>query len=301
MVGPARRSGAIAVGLLGDLALGDPATRWHPVGWFGNAMTTVERRIYRDDRVAGSAYAGIGMVLGGAAALAVRSDALATTVCTAGRGLTRSAHAVADRLEADDIDGAREQVSMIVGRDPANLGEQEVARAVIESVAENTVDAIVAPTWWALVGGARGAFVHRAINTMDAMVGYRNERYARFGWAAARLDDVAAWIPARLTAALVASVRPAAAREILTAVCRQAPAHPSPNSGVAEAAYAAALGVRLGGTNVYAGQADHRPVLGTGRPVRPEDIRRSTALCRDITLALVGGLAAMSAAERMKR
>jgi adenosylcobinamide-phosphate synthase len=142
--------------------------------------------------------------------------------------------------------------------------------------------------------------VHRAINTMDAMVGHRSDRYLRYGWAAARLDDAAAWIPARLTAALVAAVRPSAARRVAAAVRHQAPAHPSPNAGVAEAAYAAALGLRLGGTNVYAGRVDHRPELGSGRRARPGDIRRATALCRDVTLALAGGLAAMSLAERMR-
>lgn len=298
MVTLARRSGAIAIGLLGDLALGDPPTRWHPVGWFGNAMTSVERRLYRDDRAAGAAYAGIGVAIGGATAIACSSDAVATTMCSAGRGLVRSAQAVAERLDVDDLDGARQRLSMIVGRDPSNLDVAEISRAVIETVAENTVDAIVAPAWWALVGGARGVFVHRAINTMDAMVGYRNEQYGRYGWAAARLDDIAAWIPARLTAALVAAVRPRAAREIVAAVRLDAPAHPSPNSGVAEAAYAAALGIRLGGTNVYAGRIDHRPVLGTGRLPEPADIRRATTLCRDITLAMVGGLAALSLLDR---
>src|SRR5204863_6463621 len=124
-----------------------------------------------------------------------------------------------------------------VGRDPSELDESGVARAVVESVAENTVDAVVAPACWAAVFGAPGVLAHRAVNTLDAMVGHRSARYARFGWAAARLDDGAAWVPARLTAVLVALVRPRAARLVWQAVRRDAPAHPSPNAGVAEAAF----------------------------------------------------------------
>jgi adenosylcobinamide-phosphate synthase len=300
MVRTAQRSGAVAFGLLADLALGDPPTRWHPVGWFGTTMTAVERRLYRDDRSAGALHATTGVSVGLATAALCPSVAVATGVCSAGRGLARSAHAIADRLDAGDLDGARELLPTLAGRDPSHLDESELARAVVESVAENTVDAIVAPAWWALLAGARGAYVHRALNTMDAMIGHRNDRYHRYGWAAARLDDAAAWIPARLTAVLVSAVRPAATRQIATAVRRQAPAHPSPNAGVAEAAYAAALGVRLGGTNVYAGKVDHRPILGTGRDPVPADIRRATLLCRDITLAMVAALTATSALERAR-
>ena len=122
------------------------------------------------------------------------------------------------------------------------------------------------------------------------MVGHHNARYERFGRAAARLDDAAAWIPARLTAVLVAAVRPAAVARIADAVRRQAPAHPSPNAGVAEAAYAAALGLRLGGVTYYIGRADDRPILGDGREPRPDDIRQATRLCRDVTFALVSAL-----------
>ena len=125
---------------------------------------------------------------------------------------------------------------------------------------------------------------------MDAMVGHHDGRYERFGRAAARLDDAAAWIPARLTAVLVAAVRPAAVARIADAVRRQAPAHPSPNAGVAEAAYAAALGLRLGGVTYYIGRADDRPILGDGREPRPDDIRQATRLCRDVTFALVSAL-----------
>jgi adenosylcobinamide-phosphate synthase len=301
MVSPARRAGGIALGLLADLALGDPPTKWHPVGWFGATMTRVERRCYRDERAAGIRYAGAGVAIGAGAGTVVSSATAATAICAAGRGLMRSADAVARQLEVGDVPGARDLLPALAGRDPAQLDEKEIARAVVESVAENTVDAIVAPVWWTLVAGPRGAFAHRAVNTMDAMVGHHSDRYERYGWAAARLDDAAAWIPARLTAALVAIVRPRAACDIFTAVRQQAPAHPSPNAGVAEAAYAAALGVQLGGTNRYHGRVDHRPALGYGRCAEPADIRRATALCRDVTLATAGSLGAVAAIGRAKR
>jgi adenosylcobinamide-phosphate synthase len=166
-----------------------------------------------------------------------------------------------------------------------------MARAVVESVAENTVDAVVAPAWWAAVAGAPGVTGYRAVNTMDAMVGHRDDRYLRYGWASARLDDVAAFIPARLTAALVAVVRPRAAGAIWRAVRTQAPSHPSPNSGVAEAAFAAALDVHLGGVNRYGDRSEHRPTLGTGRAVEPGDIERAVELSRDVSTALAVVLA----------
>jgi adenosylcobinamide-phosphate synthase len=156
-------------------------------------------------------------------------------------------------------------------------------------VAENTVDAVVAPACWAAVGGPAGAGAYRAVNTLDAMVGHRCPRYARFGWASARLDDAANWVPARLTAVLVAAVRPGAAAEI-AGILRHPPDHPSPNAGVAEAAFAAALGLRLGGDTVYAGRVDPRPALGTGRPPEPADIEAAVRLSAHVSYALAGGL-----------
>jgi adenosylcobinamide-phosphate synthase len=163
----------------------------------------------------------------------------------------------------------------------------------VESVAENTVDAVVAPALWAAALGAPGALGYRAVNTLDAMVGHRSDRYLRYGWASARLDDLAGWVPARVTAALVAAVRPPRAGAVWTAVRTQAPAHPSPNSGVAEAAFAAALGLRLGGENRYGDRVELRPPLGTGRPAERGDIARAVGLSRDVTLALAGGLGAL--------
>jgi adenosylcobinamide-phosphate synthase len=179
-----------------------------------------------------------------------------------------------------------------VGREPAGLDEQEIARAVVESVAENTVDALVAPAFWAAVCGAPGALAYRAVNTLDAMVGHRSTRYHAYGWASARLDDVAGYLPARLTAALVAGVRPGRAAAVWRAVRGQAPAHPSPNAGVAEAAFAAALGLRLGGCNRYGDRVERRPWLGQGRPAARSDIQAAVRLSSDVSWLLTAILAA---------
>jgi adenosylcobinamide-phosphate synthase len=319
--GPSRASGATgcapvgfgaaaAVGLLADRALGEPPAAVHPVAVFGRAMTQLERRVWRDSRPAGAAYAAAGgglgslagavlsraanAVLGRAAGLpfgsSIAAGAAATWLVVAGRALGDEARAIGERLVVDDLDGARRRLPALVGRDPESLDAKGVARAVVESVAENTVDAVVAPACWAAVGGAAGAGFYRAVNTLDAMVGHRNERYLQFGWAAARLDDAANWIPARLTALLVAAVRPAHAREVLEALVHP-PAHPSPNAGVAEAAFAAALGLRLGGDTIYAGRVDPRPTFGTGRPPEAADIEAAIRLSRDVTLALASLLA----------
>ncbi len=291
---PARTAVAAAVGLVADRVLGEPPVPVHPVAAFGRAMTTLERRVWRDGRAVGAGYATTGIGLGWAAGFALGSSipagAVATWLVVAGRALGDEARAIGERLADDDLDGARLRLPALVGRDPESLDAKGVARAVVESVAENTVDAVVAPACWAAVGGAAGAGFYRAANTLDAMVGHRNERYRQFGWAAARLDDAANWIPARLTALLVAAVRPAQAREVLDALVHP-PAHPSPNAGVAEAAFAAALGLRLGGDTVYAGRVDPRPTFGTGRPPEAADIDAAIRLSRDVTLALAALLA----------
>jgi adenosylcobinamide-phosphate synthase len=200
--------------------------------------------------------------------------------------LSTAALEVGAALTVGDLAAARALLPTLVGRDPRELDIEGITRAVVESVAENTVDAIVAPALWAAVAGAPGALAHRAVNTMDAMVGHHSDHYERYGWAAARADDAMAWVPARATAALVAAVRPGAAGEVWRAVRLDAPAHPSPNAGVAEAAYAGALGVRLGGPLRYGDRVENRPVLGTGRAVEVDDIASAVRLTRDVTAAL---------------
>ena len=277
---------AVAAGVLADRWFGEPRVAPHPVSAFGSLMRAVERHVYRDDRAAGVVHAGVGVVVGAAAGRLVRSTALATWVCVAGRGLGDAALAVGAALDRDDLDEARRLLPALVGRDPSSLDEKGISRAVVESVAENSVDAVVAPALWGGVAGAPGVVGFRAVNTLDAMVGHRSPRYERYGWASARLDDLAGFVPARVTAALVATVRPRAAADVWRIVRRDAPAHPSPNAGVAEAAFAAALGLRLGGENTYGDRVELRPPLGDGRPPEPHDIRRAVRLSRDVTLAL---------------
>jgi adenosylcobinamide-phosphate synthase len=285
-----RRSDAAALGVLADRVLGEPPDDLHPVAAFGRAMQALEQRLYADDRSAGVVHAVAGVAGAAVAGAVVPSTAVATWAAVAGRALGETATEIGDVLVGGDLDGARARLPSLVGRDPSELEAKDVARAVVESVAENTVDAVVAPALWAAVAGAPGVLAHRAINTMDAMVGPRSARYERYGWAAARLDDVAAWVPARATAALVAAVRPSAAAAIWTAVRRDAPAHPSPNSGVAEAAFAAALGLRLGGESRYGDRVELRPPLGDGRPPEPADIARAVRLSHDVGLAVGASL-----------
>lgn len=300
---PARHALAAAVGVLADRALGEPPVSPHPVAAFGQGMRAFERGHYADRRAAGIGHTTVGLAAGVAAGLGVRSTAVATYLAVAGRSLADAAAEVSAALDAGDLGRARRLLPTLVGRDPTDLDEKEIARAVVESVAENTVDAVVAPAFWGAVAGAPGALGYRAVNTLDAMVGHRSARYLRYGWASARLDDLAGWLPARFTAALVAMARPSAAAEVWRTVRRDAAAHPSPNSGVAEAAFAAALGLRLGGISYYAAadRVELRPGLGSGRPPEPGDIARAIDLSRDVTLVLAAILAGRGFAEWRRR
>jgi adenosylcobinamide-phosphate synthase len=259
-------------------------------------MGALERRTYADDRARGVAHAAVGLALGLAAGHVVEGAAgpagvaFATGVASAGAMLGSSARAVAEALAADDVERARALLPTLVGRDPTGLDPLEISRAVVESVAENSVDAVVAPAVWAALAGGPGVAAHRALNTLDAMVGHRSDRYLRFGWASARLDDAAGWLPSRVTALAVAAVRPRRARAVWRAVRTQAPLHPSPNGGVAEAAFAAALGVTLGGRNRYGEQVEDRPLLGEGRPAEAADIERAVDLLRDVTATVAAAL-----------
>lgn len=278
------------VGLLADRYLGEPPLDPHPVALFGTAMHAVEDVVYADRRGAGVVHAGIGLALGALAGAGVRSTAVATYLAVAGRALREAADEVAVPLAAGDLGAARAQLPALVGRDPTGLDRADVARAVVESVAENTTDAVVAPVLWAVVAGAPGALGYRAVNTVDAMVGHRSARYERFGWASARADDVANLVPARVTALLVALARPSRAAAVWRSVRADAPGHPSPNAGVSEAAFAAALGLRLGGTNTYGDRVEHRVPLGEGRPPEPGDIAAAIRLADDVAVVLAVAL-----------
>jgi adenosylcobinamide-phosphate synthase len=289
-----------AAGSIADRLVPDPPAGWHPTAWFGSAMTRVERALHADRRVNGVAHAAIGIGIGAGAGLVLQraigrgpATALATLVATGGQLLERAALDIHGALVAGDLARARDLLPWLVGRDPTDLDAGEIARAAIESVAENTVDSVIAPLVWAAIAGAPGVLAHRAVNTMDAMVGHHDDRYERYGWASARLDDLAAWVPARLTAALVVTCAPAQRRAIWRAVRVDAPHHPSPNSGVAEAAFAGALDLRLGGENRYGDRTEVRPRLGAGRPPVAADIERTTRLARrvDIVAAIATAVA----------
>ena len=285
-----RRCLGAAAGMILDRLIGEPPTVVHPVAWFGRTMTAVEDTVWADRRPPGVAYTVLGVGLGAGAGRIVNSLSLAIALTVAGRELRQIALEIATVTTSGDLEAARAMLPSLVGRDPSELSENDIAAAVIESVAENTVDAVVAPVLWGVAGGAPGAAAYRAINTMDAMVGHRNERYDNFGWAAARLDDVANYLPARLFAGLVALETPTRARKVLDAVRRFAPAHPSPNAGVAETAVAASLGRQLGGPLRYGDIREDRPFLGEGPRPTPRDIARAVDVVDRVELTMICGL-----------
>lgn len=305
------RALGLVIGYAADCLLGDPR-QWHPVAGFGTRAGALERVTYGDSRWRGSAHvvvlvggaAGIGALgnrfaRGGAAQTAV--VALATWVVLGGRTLEREADAVHALLAEPDLVGARSQVRRLVGRDTDDLDESGIARAVVESVAENTSDAVVAPLVWGAILGPAGLLGYRAVNTLDAMIGHRNERYDRFGWAAARLDDLANLPGSRLTGLLVIAASPGSAGEAWEAWRRDAAAHPSPNAGVVEATFAGALGVRLGGTNRYYGnRIEHRVIMGDGRAAQPDDIPAANRLARRVGLGAALVCAAVARAVAPK-
>lgn len=279
-----------------DRVVGEPPVRPHPVAALGSLLHRAEDLWWADDRKRGTLHAAFGVTVGALAGRVVPTTMLPTYIAVAGRALDDAAVEVESALLAGDLDRARERLPALVGRDPSGLDAAELARAVVESVAENTVDAVVAPALWGAVAGGAGALGYRAVNTLDAMVGHRTPRHERFGWASARLDDAANWVPARVAAVLVAGVRPRAARRIAAVVRRDAAGHPSPNGGVIESAFAAALGVRLGGPSRYGDRTEVRPHLGDGAPPTVRDIARARRLARDVDLALAGLLGAGGAA-----
>lgn len=281
-----------------DVLVGDPHWLPHPVRVMGQCIAWVDhgvRVICRSAvslRIAGICLAaglpivtfvmasvileaaeGFAEWLGSALSIILASTTLA------GRDLWDHARAVDDPLQAGELPSARRAVAMMVGRDTDSLSESEVARATVETIAESTADGVIAPLLYLAIGGAPLALAYKAINTLDSMVGHRDERYRDLGWASARLDDVANWIPARLTAILVILGAGLMTRQ-RQRVCqgwrvfwRDGGKHPSPNSGQPEAAMAGVLGVRLGGTNFYGGVREDRPMLGIeGRDPEPDDI-----------------------------
>ena len=296
--GSGRAAGLLAGGLL-DAVLGDPR-RGHPVAVFGAAAASAEARLWSDSHGRGAAMvaacvlpvaaAGLAAqrLTRGRPALTLAATALASWTVLGGTSLGGAALALGRALEAGDLAAARRRLPTLCGRDPEELDAAGLARAAVESVAENTSDAVVAPLLWGAVLGLPGLLGYRAVNTLDAMIGHRGPRYQRFGWAAARLDDVANLIPGRVTGLLAAALAPAVGgspRRALATLRRDGRRHPSPNAGQCEAAFAGALGVRLGGRSSYQGRAEERGLLGDGPPPAAPDIARAVRLSRLVSAA----------------
>ncbi|MEH1013578.1 cobalamin biosynthesis protein [Micromonospora sp. CPCC 206060] len=305
---------ANAAGLLAGYALdawlGDPR-RGHPVAGFGRFAGALEQRLYRPDRRAGAAFTattvGVPVLIGTVAAAATRRHPVARAALVAagtwtvlgGRTLNREADLMRRALRRGDLPAARRRLGHLCGRDPSTLDEPELARATVESVAENTSDAVVAPLFWGAVAGLPGLLGYRAANTLDAMVGHRSSRYARFGTPAARLDDVLNLVPSRMTGLLTIALAPLVDGDRSRAWrvwLRDRDDHPSPNAGQCEAAMAGALGVRLGGRNVYFGRSEVRPFLGDGPRPEARHIRRATRLSGAVGLAALVGSVGLAVA-----
>lgn len=281
---------ALAGGFAADRVFGDPA-RHHPVAGFGQLASTAEDAIYAPSRVRGAVYAAglVGAAAAGGELLARLAGrrgrvvvlAAVTWAALGGRSLTRVADALADDVARGDLDAARAMLPSLCGRDASALDAGGLSRAALESVAENTSDAVVGALFWGAVAGPAGVCAFRAANTLDAMVGHHNERYEDFGWASARLDDALGWPAARLGAGLTALCSPLVGGRpdtVLETVLRDGGGHPSPNAGQVESAFAGALGVTLGGPLAYAGRVEIRPTMGDGPGPTAADVHRATRL-----------------------
>ena len=285
-----------------DLVMGDPRWLPHPVREMGRAISALEKGLRGlfpatpgGERAAGAVLALVLPVgsfwLGWAVLwlcdrlapwLGLAAEVLLCSQCLAARELKKESMAVYRELEQGDLSAARTAVARIVGRDTGSLTAEGVTKAAVETVAENTSDGEIAPLFWMAIGGAPLALAYKAVNTMDSMVGYRNEKYQYFGTAAARLDDLVNWLPARMAALVMVALCPLAGLDAEGAFRvwrRDRKKHKSPNSAQTEAAMAGALGVQLAGDAWYFGELHHKPTLGDDlRPVRPADIKKADQL-----------------------
>jgi len=289
---------ALTLAVLLDLLLGDPLWLPHPVRWMGRAIDRLEprfRALYRSPLVAGALMAA-GLVAGVwvvcfllvalAASLHPAAGIIVQTLliytCISARSLADAALAVGKALSDAGLAAGRKAVSMIVGRETDNLDETGVIRAAVETVAENLVDGFISPMFFAVLGGAPLAMAYKMINTLDSMIGYKNERYLLFGRCAARLDDAANYVPARLSVlfiALAAQLSNGNGRSAVASAWKDGRAHASPNAGYPEAAFAGALELWMGGPNVYHGKRVDKPVIGQGlADARPVHIRQACRL-----------------------
>jgi adenosylcobinamide-phosphate synthase len=288
---------ALVLGAMLDLLLGDPQWLPHPIRGIGLLINGLERLLRKlpNERAAGCLLVVAALIIViTVTTTTIRFAGLIAAVywvftCLAVRSLDTESNNVVRALRAGDLDRARILVGRLVGRDTENLSKEDVIRAVFETVAENMSDAIVAPLFYLSIFGIPGMVAYKAVNTMDSMVGYKNDRYIRFGWAAARFDDVANYIPARITAGLIvfsAALIRLQWRSAIRVILRDARLQPSPNAGYPEAALAGVLGVRLGGLNYYFGRPVQKPYLGD--PVEDLESHRFSQV--RILLYLVTGL-----------
>jgi adenosylcobinamide-phosphate synthase len=281
--------------ILLDLWIGDPRWLPHPVVQMGKLISFLDRSWNK-----GHMRKGKGLLLTGVvvltvygltflavyfsyklhflAGLLVEVYLISTTIAM--KGLADAAENVLKPLKAGNMQEARRSLGMIVGRDTDGLPESEIVRGTVETVAENTVDGITAPLFWAMIGGAPLAMAYRAVNTLDSMVGYKNDKYGEFGWASARLDDAANWLPARITAFAVwlssFFIKGSKSLDGWNMMLRDAGKHPSPNSGWPEAMTAGLIGVQLGGVNFFKGIKSVRATMGDAlRPLDAADIKKS--------------------------
>lgn len=284
-----------------DLLIGDPAFIPHPVVLIGKFIDRGEKLLRRfaadpgGERVAGAVLAVVTVVMTYTTVfwlirasyilnfwVGVITNVWVLSMTFAAKGLAVAGRNIHDLLVQDKLEEARKAVGMVVGRDTENLPAREVVRATVETVAENLVDGVIAPLFYAVLGGAPLAMAYKAVNTLDSMIGYKNDRYKNFGWFAARLDDAANFLPARVVIPLLLTAAALLKLDVKAAwktIRRDAAKHPSPNGGIPESLVAGALGIQLGGLNYYFGQPSFRATMGDKRRnMEPVDIETTVKL-----------------------
>ncbi len=297
----------IVLAFLADLLIGDPKGYPHPVKIIARLALNLEifsRRFFSSPKLAGIfttftvvflSYSSVWLVVRGLTHIHIWMGWVTSIffiyTALSIRSLFDESRPVFHHLKESNLPKARESLSKIVGRDTNNLEESEIVRATVETIAESTVDGIIAPIFFAVLGGAPLAIAYKAINTMDSLFGYKNETYLHFGWAPARLDDIANWFPARLSIpviALGAFLIGLNGKNSLSLAIRDGSKHPSPNSGIPEAAMAGALGIRLGGTSYYSGAINIKPLIGDNlRELDLSDITQSQKLMFSASLLAI--------------
>ena len=302
----------LIISFLFDTIIGDPRTKYHPVVLLGNLISFIEKSLLSmQDKVQTKKIKGgilviivLGIVylittiiirelqnLNYISYIVLSGMMLSFTISP--RSLAEAGIEIKKYLDNDELSQARKKVSWIVGRDTENLDKSEVSRATIETVAENIVDGVISPLIYFLIGGIPLAFVYRAVNTMDSMVGYKNDKYFDFGFIAAKTDDIFNYIPARITGILIVIVAFMLRfdyRNSFKMILRDAGKHPSPNSGISEAGVAGALNIRLGGLNYYFGKSSFRAYMGDEiNPIKPEHIIKTNLIMYSSTIVFILG------------